>query len=147
MPLKSANVRASAHIDASAQLGNGVVVEPDAYIGPNCVIGAGSRIMARAMVLRDTVMGADNVVHPYAVLGGDPQDVKYDEAADAGRLEIGDGNQFREHVTVSRGAGAEGATRIGAQCFFMAGAHVGHNAKIGDRVILTNQAAVAGHVW
>lgn len=147
MSLKTSTVHASAQIDATAELGAGVVIEPDAYIGPRCVIGAGTRIMARAVVLRDTVLGADNVVHPYAVLGGDPQDVKFDEAADPGRLEIGDGNQIREHVTINRGAGAEGATRIGSHCFVMAGAHVGHNAKVGDGVILTNQAAVAGHVW
>lgn len=147
MSICPARVHGSAHVDPTAELAEGVVVEPFAFIGPRCVIGARTRVMARAMVLRDTTLGADNVVHPDAVLGGDPQDLKFNGATDPGRLEIADRCAFREGVTVSRGAGAEGATRIGSDCYFMAGAHVGHNAKVGNRVVLTNQAAVAGHVW
>jgi len=147
MAIETGSIHPTAHIDPTAEIGEGVIIEPHAFVGPGCIVGAGTRLMIRSIVLENTTLGSDNVVHPYAVLGGDPQDVKFDRAADPGRLEIGDGNTFREGVTLSRGAGPEGATRVGANCYFMAGSHAGHNAKVGDRVIVTNGAALAGHVW
>ena len=147
MALETGSIHPTAHIDPTAELGEGVIVEPHAFVGPGCIVGAGTRLMIRSILLENTTLGRDNVVHPYAVLGGDPQDFKFDRYADPGRLEIGDGNIFRESVTISRGSGTEGATRVGSDCFFMAGSHAGHNARIGDRVVVTNGASIAGHVW
>ena len=96
------------------------------------------------MIVQDTALGEGNDVHPYAVIGGDPQDKSFDPAR-PGETIIGDRNIFREHVTVSRGNWNGGPTRIGSGCYFMAQAHVGHNAGVGDNCILANLASLAGH--
>ena len=139
------SVHPTAHVDDSARLGEGVVVERGCVVGPGCVVGAGTRLMAGSMLVEHTTLGERNVLHPYAVLGGDPQDFKFTRDNGPGELIIGDGNVFREQVTINRGAGAAGPTRIGSGCMFMAGAHAGHNAVVGDKVILANCASIAGH--
>jgi UDP-N-acetylglucosamine acyltransferase len=87
-------------------------------------------------------MGRGNVVHPFAVLGGAPQDKKRHEGTPS--LEIGDGNVFREHVTVHRGAAAP--TRIGSSNLFMASSHVAHDVVVGDGCVFANAVQLAGHV-
>jgi len=139
------DIHPDAEVHETAELGEGVRVERGAVIGPHCRVGAGSRIMTRAILLEHVEMGRDNVAHPYAVLGGDPQDFKFDREQDPGRLVIGDGNVFREGVTLNRGAGEAGPTTIGDGCYLMANAHAGHNAKIGDRVVMANNVCMAGH--
>ena len=138
------DVHRTAEIHPTAVLGDGVRVEAHAHVGPHCVIGAHSRIGRGAVVVAHTTMGERNDVHPYAVLGGDPQDRAYKPAV-PGRLIIGDGNIFREHVTLSRSTGDEKPTRIGSNCFLMAYAHVGHNSVLEDDVVMVNGASVAGH--
>ena len=145
MQTEFVGVQAGAEVHPTAVLGDGVVVERDAIVGPDCVIGSGTRIRKRAIIEQGVTMGAGNDVHPYAVIGGDPQDFKFDIDTDAGSLIIGDGNIFREGVTISRGAGDGGPTRIGSNCYFMAVSHVGHNAHVGDRVVLGNTSSLAGH--
>lgn len=137
-------VHPSAFVDATATLAAGVRIGPAATIGPGCVVGAGTRIHTRAILVENTVLGANNTVHPFAVLGGDPQDRKFEEG-EAAWLVIGDGNVFREHCTVNRGAGAGAPTRIGSGCYLMTGSHVGHNAQMGDDVTMANSSALAGH--
>lgn len=139
------DIHPDAEVHETAELGEGVRVERGAVIGPHCRVGAGSRVMMRAILLEHVEMGRDNVVHPYAVLGGDPQDLKFDREQDPGRLVVGDGNVFREGVTLNRGAGEAGPTTVGDGCYLMANAHAGHNAKVGDRVILANNVNIAGH--
>jgi UDP-N-acetylglucosamine acyltransferase len=145
MQIESLGVHPGAEVHPTAVLGDGVIVERDAVVGPGCVIGDGTRIRKRAIVEQGVTMGAGNDVHPYAVIGGDPQDLKFDFDADPGSLIIGDGNIFREGVTISRGAGEGGPTRIGSNCYFMTVSHVGHNSHVGDRVILGNSSSLAGH--
>ncbi|MFG0256909.1 MAG: acyl-ACP--UDP-N-acetylglucosamine O-acyltransferase [Phycisphaerales bacterium JB043] len=145
MAIATAFVHPSASIDPSAQIGDGVRVEDGVIVGPNCRVGDGTRLRTRCIITRDTLLGHNNDVHPFAVLGGDPQDTGYDESSDPGRLEIGDGNVFRESVTISRGCGEAGATKIGNSCMFMANSHAGHNVRLGDDVILANNALLAGH--
>jgi len=96
------------------------------------------------MVVQDTVLGAHNDVHPYAVLGGDPQDRAFKPEV-PGRLIVGDHNIFREGVTLSRGTGDEIPTRIGSHNYFMAGSHAGHNVQMGSHCTLANAALIAGH--
>lgn len=143
-PLGPPRVDPSARVHASAVLGEGVVIEQDVIVGPDCVIGAGTRLRPRAIVVQNTVLGAHNDVHPYAVLGGDPQDKSYDPAR-PGETIIGDRNIIREHVTVSRGNWNGPATRIGSGCYLMSQAHIGHNCQVGDNCILANTASLAGH--
>lgn len=140
----TAVIHASARIDPSVTIGPDAVIEPDVIIGPGCTIGAGTRLRTRCIVVQHTTVGAGNDVHPYAVLGGDPQDKSYDPGR-PGELIIGDRNIIREHVTLSRANWNGPATRIGSGCYIMALAHVGHNAQVGDNVIMANTASLAGH--
>jgi UDP-N-acetylglucosamine acyltransferase len=144
MATVSADIHPSASIDSSAQIGAGVVIEQGVIVGPRCAVGNGTRLRTRCMLVQDTVIGERNDVHPNAVLGGDPQDTSFDASVEAGRLEIGNGNVFRENVTINRGCGQEGPTLIGSECMFMAQAHAGHNVRVGDRVILANCVSLAG---
>jgi len=128
-----------------AELGDGVAVGPFAVIEPGVTIGPGTRIEAHAVVRSGSVLGAENVVHPFAVLGGAPQDRRY--TGEPTRLEIGDRNVFREHVTVHRGTvHGGGVTRVGSDGLFMVGVHVAHDATVGDAVILANDTLLGGHV-
>lgn len=96
------------------------------------------------MVKRYTSLGADNVVHEGAILGGEPQDLAYQEAPT--ELRIGNRNRIREGVTIHRGSSPGSPTTIGDDCFLMANSHVAHDDAIGNGVILANNVALAGHV-
>jgi UDP-N-acetylglucosamine acyltransferase len=138
-------IHPSSIVSASAELGEGVEVGAFAVIEDGVVLGAGTRIEAHALVRRGARLGVNNVVHPFAVLGGEPQDRRH--AGEETRLEIGDGNVFREHVTVHKGtAHGGGVTRIGSHGLFMVGAHVAHDCLVGDAVILANTTLLGGHV-
>lgn len=145
-----------AAIDASAIIHPSAVVEPGAVIGPGCRIGAfaligpevrlaaGVEIKNHAVVTGRTEIGEATTVFPFAVLGEVPQDLKY--RGEKTRLVIGARNRIREHVTMNTGTdGGGGVTRIGNDGLYMAGAHVAHDCQIGNRVILVNSAAIAGH--
>lgn len=135
----------TAVIDPDARLHDDVEVGPFCVVGAGVELGPGTRLLAHAVVLGPTRMGAGNVVHPFAALGGAPQDRSYRGEPTA--LHIGDGNEFREHVTVHRGTTKDrGLTRIGHQGLFMAGCHVAHDAQVGDHVTLANATLLGGHV-
>ena len=138
-----ADIHPAAFVDPSADLADDVTVGPGAVVEADVRIGPGCRLHPYAMVRRFTTMGADNDVHPFAVVGGWPQDLKF-TPDNTGPLTIGDHNVFREYVTLSRGTGETG-TRIGSHTYWMTGAHAGHDAVIGDHVILANGSAAAGH--
>jgi UDP-N-acetylglucosamine acyltransferase len=101
--------------------------------------------MAGAIVTRHCVLGDRVVVHPYAVVGGDPQYLKFDRASATG-VRIGAGTVLREHVTINRSIHAGQATVIGENCFFMAASHAGHDCVVGNQVVLANGVLLAGHV-
>jgi UDP-N-acetylglucosamine acyltransferase len=134
----TAVVAEGARLGSDVRLGPYAVVEEDTAIGDRC------EIRAHATVKRYTSLGADNVVHEGAVLGGEPQDVAF--TGDRSELRIGAGNRIREGVTIHRGGKSGSATVVGSECFLMAYAHVAHDDAIGDRVILANNVALAGHV-
>jgi UDP-N-acetylglucosamine acyltransferase len=127
-----------AEIDASAEIGPYVVID-----GP-VVVGAGTRLGPHVVVTGDTVLGRDNAVHAGAVLGGEPQDLRYDGAPTG--LRIGDRNRIREHVEISRATTLERPTALGDDNFLFGHAHVGHDCQIGSHVILANGAMLGGHV-
>ncbi len=138
-------VHPAALVAPDADLGEGVVVGPLCVIEAGVVLGPGTRVDAHAVIRSGTRLGARNVVHPFAVLGGEPQERTY--AGEATRLEIGDGNVFREHVTVHRGSiKGGGLTRIGSGGLFMVGVHVAHDCTLGDRLELANGTLLGGHV-
>ena len=137
-------IHITAMVDSSAEIADDVTIGPYVVVEPDVVISRGCRIMTGAIIRRYTILGENNIVHPYAVLGGEPQDYKFDPEEKT-YLRIGSNNIFREYVTISRATNPGGATVIGNGCYFMTQSHVGHDSIIGDRVVLTNNAAIAGH--
>jgi UDP-N-acetylglucosamine acyltransferase len=138
------SIHPSAVVSERARLGAGVVVGPGAVVEDEVTIGDRTEVRAHAVVKRFTVLGADNAVHEGAVLGGEPQDVAF--GGEKTGLEIGDGNRIREGVTIHRATRPGAVTRVGSECFLMGGVHIAHDNRIGDRVIMANLAALAGHV-
>ena len=120
-------------------------VHPTAIVEEGVTLGAGCVVQAHAIVRRHTVLGEGVVVHPFAVVGGDPQYLKFDPATASG-VHVGAGTVIREHVTINRSIHAGKNTVIGARCFLMANAHVGHDCIVADDVVLANNAMLAGHV-
>lgn len=134
----------TAVVHPGSKIGEGVTIGPYSIIGDHVTIGDGCAIGAHVLIEGHTTIGTDNAFHHGAVAGAPPQDLKY-----SGRptfLEIGDGNTFREYVTIHRGSGKGGVTRIGSRCFIMSYAHVAHDCTIGDEVILANSVNLGGHV-
>lgn len=127
-----------AEIDPTAEIGPHVVVDGPVRIGPR------TRVLAGAYLTGHTVIGADNVIHPGAVLGHEPQDLSYRGAETW--LRIGDRNVFREHCEVQRGTQPDTATEIGNDNYLMSQSHVAHNCRLGNGVILATGATLGGHV-
>ena len=135
--------RAVVHPDA--RLGEDVVVGPFCTVGAGAVLGDRTRLQSHVVIDGRIVLGPDNHVSPFAVLGGPPQDLKYKGEETA--VEIGAGNRFRECVTISRGTvGGGGVTRVGSNNLLMAYTHIAHDCQIGDRIVFANAATLAGHV-
>ena len=141
----TAVIHPSAVVEDGAELAEGVAVGPFSAIGSQVRLGRGVEIKSHAVVTGDTDIGAETVVFPFACIGEVPQDLKY--RGEATRLVVGARCRIREGVTMNIGTeGGGGITRVGDDCLFMTGAHVGHDAVVGDRVIVANQGALAGHV-
>lgn len=141
---EAGGVHPTALIDPGATLGEGVTVGPYSIIGPGVTIGAGSRIGPHVLIEREVTIGADCRIHKGAVVGTDPQDLKYE--GEATRLVIGDRTVIREYATLNRGTTALGHTTVGSDCLLMAYTHVAHDCQIGDHVILSNSVNMGGHV-
>jgi UDP-N-acetylglucosamine acyltransferase len=137
-------IHPTAIVDSTAALGPGVEVGPWAIIGPDVRIGARTVVGPRVLVERDTTIGEECRLHNGAVLGTDPQDLKY--LGEKTSLEVGDRTVIREFATLNRGTVAEGLTTVGSDCLIMAYSHVAHDCHLGDHVILSNSVNMAGHV-
>ncbi len=138
------------NIHPSAAIEDGAQIDPTAQVGPFCVVGAEVVLKAdvvlksHVVVTGRTEVGEGTVIFSFAVIGEIPQDLKF--KGEASQLVIGARNRIREHVTMNCGTeGGGGVTRVGDDGLFMAGCHIAHDAIIGDRVIVVNSAAVAGH--
>jgi UDP-N-acetylglucosamine acyltransferase len=139
VPIHStAAVDPRAEIDASAEIGPFVVIEGPVRIGPR------TRVMAHAFLTGDSALGSDNVVHPGAIIGHEPQDLAY-RGAPTG-LRIGDRNVIREHAEIHRATQEGTLTIVGSDNYLMSHAHIAHNCRVGDRTIICSGALVAGHV-
>jgi len=120
-------------------------IHPTAIVEPGAQLGAGCEVMAYAVVTSHCVLGERVVVHPFAVVGGDPQYLKFDRATAAG-VRVGAGTVIREHVTINRSIHAGKFTSVGENCFMMAASHVAHDCAVGNNVVFANAALLAGHV-
>jgi UDP-N-acetylglucosamine acyltransferase len=148
------------HIDPTASVHPTAVLEGDVEVGPGTVIGPGAVVLgtvgpvriganctlvARAFVNGPATLGDRNVVYPNACLGFAPQDLGFDHNAPGPGLEIGNGNTFREGVTVHRGKTSE-PTRIGDSNYWMTNSHLGHDAQVGNHCVIASGALLGGHV-
>ncbi|MCE8006472.1 acyl-ACP--UDP-N-acetylglucosamine O-acyltransferase [Aestuariivita sp.] len=139
-----AQIHASAVVEPGAQVGQGCVIGPFCVVGADVVLADRVELKSHVVVTGDTVIGEDTVVFPFSVIGEIPQDMKF--KGEKSRLRIGARNRIREHVTMNAGTeNGGGVTRIGEDGLFMAGCHIAHDAQVGDRVIVVNSAAIAGH--
>jgi len=138
-------IHPQAAVAASANLGEGVKVGAYAVVGENVELGDGCQLHPHAIVQGPSRFGKNNVFHPFCVIGGDPQD--YTFRGELVELVAGDGNIFREYVTVSRGTQKGGGkTLLGDNNFFLAYSHVGHDSHVGSSTLFVNGATLAGHV-
>jgi UDP-N-acetylglucosamine acyltransferase len=143
--MSTSQVHEQAIIAPSAKLGARVRVGAYAVIGEDVEIGDGCVLYSHAVVQGPSKIGRDNIFHPFCSVGGDPQDFRFQ--GEKTELLVGDGNIFREYVTISRGTvGGGGKTTIGNGNFFLATAHVGHDSRVGNNALFVNGATLAGHV-
>jgi len=138
-------------VHPTAIIDSRVKVHPSCKIGPYCVIGAdveldgGCHLASHVAIEGPTKIGSDNRFFPFCSIGMAPQDLTY--GGEPTRLEIGDHNEIREFVTISRGTvKGGGLTRMGSHCLIMAYTHIAHDCVIGDHVITANAATLGGHV-
>lgn len=138
-------IHPSAIVDPEARLADGVSVGAFSIIGAGVEVGEGTRIDSHVVLEGPTHIGCDNRFHAFSVIGGAPQDKKY--AGERTTLTIGNGNTFREHVTISRGTVQDaGVTTIGDDNWIMAAVHIAHDCRIGSHIVMANNATLAGHV-
>lgn len=139
------NIHPTAIIEAGARIGK------DVKIGPYCIIGNRAHLddevelKSHVVIDGDCFIGKGTIIHPFASIGGVPQDLKY--RGEESKTIIGQNNVIREYVTIQRGTlGGKMVTEVGNNCLFMVGVHIAHNCNIGNSVVIANYASLAGHV-
>lgn len=140
----SARIHPSAIVSPDAQLGDGVEVGPWAVIGPSCVLGNECVLAMRAVLERNVTLGDGVRIGIGSVIGGDPQDLKFQ--GEETRVEIGDGTVVREYTTINRGTSQSFKTTVGRDCFIMTYVHLAHDCHVGNGVIISNGTQLAGHI-
>lgn len=139
------SIHPTAIIDPSARVPASCEIGPHCIIGPEVELGEGCKLHAQVVIGGYSRFGRNNQIYPFAVVGGEPQDVTYN--GEPTRLEVGDRNVIREYVTITRGTlKGGGTTRVGNDTLIMAYTHIGHDSVIGDHAMLINGATLAGHV-
>ena len=140
----SASIHPSAVVESGANIAAGCHIGPFCHVGPEVTLHEGVVLKSHAVVTGMTEIGAETVIFPFANIGDIPQDLKY--AGEKTQLIVGKRNRIREGVTMNTGTdGGGGITRVGDDNLFMTGAHVGHDAIVGNHVVVANQSAIAGH--
>ena len=138
-------IHPTAIVASGARLADDVVIGPYCVIGEDVALGAGVRLAAHVVIDGRTTIGEETRIFPFASIGLEPQDLKYQ--GEASSLVIGRHNTIREYVTINPGtAGGGMVTRVGDDCLLMVGVHIAHDCQIDDHVIMANNATLAGHV-
>ena len=138
-------IHPTAIIEDGASIGADVRIGPYCFIGGNTVLGDRIHLESHVVIKGYTEIGENTHVFPFASIGHSPQDLKYD--GEVSRLEIGNNNVIREHVTMNPGTQGGGLlTKVGNDCLFMVASHVAHDCLVGDNVVLVNNATLGGHV-
>lgn len=141
----AAEIHPAAVVDPAATLADGVRIGPFCVVGADAVLDEGVVLHAHVVIAGRTRIGAGTQVYPFTSLGTAPQDLKYH--GEPSELVIGRNTVIREHVTMNPGTEGGGMlTRVGDDCLFMMASHVAHDCRIGNHVILANNATLGGHV-
>ena len=137
-------IHKTAFIDSEAKISKNVKIGPYSVIGPHVEIGEGTIVQSHVCITGQTKIGKNNIIYPFASIGNDPQDLKFQ--GEETKLEIGDNNKIREYVTINPGTkGGGGLTKINNNCLFMVSAHIAHDCYVGNNVILANNVPLGGH--
>ena len=137
-------IHKTAIIDPKAKVSSNVKIGPYTVIGPNVEINEKTIIHSHVSISGQTKIGKENKIYPFASIGNDPQDLKYNN--EDTKLSIGDKNTIREYVTINPGTiGGGGETKVGNNCLFMISSHVAHDCLAGDNVIIANNVPLGGH--
>ena len=137
-------IHKTAIVDVKAKISSSVNIGPYCVIGPNVEIGDNVKIHSHVNISGNTIIGKNNKIYPFASIGNDPQDLKYD--GEKTKLIIGDNNKIREYVTINPGTdGGGGLTKIGNNCLFMISSHIAHDCEVGNNVIIANNVPLGGH--
>ncbi len=142
--MKGAAVHPTAIVSGDAVIGNGVEIGPYAIIGEGCTVGDDCVLAARAVLERNVKLGNRVKVGIGSILGGSPQDLKFE--GEETSVEIGDGTVIREYTTINRGTAHSFKTTVGQNCLLMSYVHLGHDCHVANGVILSNVVQLAGHV-
>jgi UDP-N-acetylglucosamine acyltransferase len=137
-------IHPTAIIDPLATIGTDCQIGPYCIIGPQVVLGERNHLVSNVIIGKNTTIGTDNKIYAYAVLGTDPQDLKF--GGEETKLVIGSHNTIREFVTINRSNQMEESTVVGDNNLFMEYVHIAHNCQIGNHVIIANAVNMAGHV-
>ena len=138
-------IHKSAIVDVKAKIASSAKIGPYCVIGPNVEIGENATIHSHVNISGNTTIGKNNKIYPFASIGNDPQDLKYN--GEETKLIIGDNNKIREYVTINPGTeGGGGLTKIGNNCLFMISSHIAHDCYVGNNVIIANNVPLGGHV-
>jgi UDP-N-acetylglucosamine acyltransferase len=137
-------IHPTAVVEVGARLGADVEIGPFCHIGPQVTLGDGVRLVSHVSLAGHTTVGARTRIFPFAAIGHQPQDLKY--RGEPVRLTIGEDCLIREGVTMNPGTEGGGSeTIVGPRCVFLANAHVAHDCRLGEGVILSNNVMLAGH--
>ena len=137
-------IHPTAIVDPSAELEGVVEIGPYCVVEGNVKIGAGTVLQAHCVIHSHTEIGENNLLSPFVVLGGGPQDYGF-KAGTISHVKIGDNNMFREGVTINRATGEGKTTLVGNNTMWMANSHAGHNVIVADNVICANGVALGGY--
>jgi UDP-N-acetylglucosamine acyltransferase len=140
----NARIHPTAIVDRNAEIAASAEVGPWVIVGPGCVVGPHSVLQARSTLEENVRLGEHVTVGIGSVLGGKPQDLKFD--GEVTSVEIGDHTTIREYSTINRGTSQSFKTTVGQHCFLMSYVHLAHDCHIGDHVIISNGTQLAGHV-
>ena len=137
-------IHPTAIIENGAQLDNDVVIGPYCIVSANAEIQSGTELISHVVISGKTIIGKNNTISPFAVLGGKTQDLKFKGGTPG--VKIGDNNTIREYVTINAATNDGDYTIIGNDCLIMAYSHIAHCCIIGSQVIIANAVQIAGHV-
>ena len=137
-------IHKTAIVDSKAKISSKVSIGAYSIIGSNVEIGENTIIDSHVSIIGNTIIGKNNKIYPFASIGNDPQDLKFD--GEQTKLEVGNNNKIREYVTINPGTkGGGGITKVGNNCLFMVSSHIAHDCTVGNNVILANNVPLGGH--